>query len=131
MFGRATEIVRESSRPRTILGFLGAVIGVIATAMVVLVGSLARYEAGYIAPVLIVGTALIALLLVGFFIALVKDPTRLMLGRVETRDFLAHRLLTLGDDVSGETLEHVFDALPPDVKAPALPPAETTEEVAE
>lgn len=105
MIQRAVESIRnrESTTPRTILGFLLGMYGVFitASATVVLGMAASNYE-GLIPWVL----AFAAVFTVGLVVAVItiawKDPSRLMLGQVTATEYAAIKRLHLGDDRMGE-----------------------------
>jgi hypothetical protein len=99
---------RQSSSPRTILGFLlgmyGALIGGSAA---VIIGLVASSSDEYI-PFVLAFAALVTLAL-GCAVIIIawKDPSRLMLGQVTASEYATIRRLHLGDDKQGEHVGRV------------------------
>jgi hypothetical protein len=95
---------RESSAPRTILGFLLAMYTVLLTGSAgVVIALVSTGSSGLIPWVLAFAATITIALSVAVLTITWKDPTRLMLGQITGREYAAiRRELTFGDDVSGE-----------------------------
>ncbi len=97
---------RQSSQPRTILGFLIGMSSLVTTGAVV--GAIALIRSGAAAlGVVVLGVG--ALILTGVIIAVIrqaqKDPAGLMLGQITGAEYEAIRRLTMGDSSHGERVE--------------------------
>lgn len=105
MIQQAIESVsrRESSAPRTILGFLlGMYAALIAASAAVLV-ALAASDSAHFIPFVLGFDALVTLGLgVAIIVIAWKDPSRLMLGQITAREYANIRRLHLGDDKWGD-----------------------------
>jgi hypothetical protein len=106
---------REASAPKSILGFFGIVFLILVAAALTAVVALASEASSrhLIGPILIFIGVFAVLLVVGVGFVAWKDPTKLMLGQVNTRDLIEYRQLTLGSSSTGERLETVAVAQPP------------------
>src|SRR5438874_773163 len=90
--------------PKTVLGFFAILIGILASAAVVVIGVLARVAALHylILPILLFVAAVIVFSLLGVFVTAWKDPTILMLWHVTGEIYIENSKLTLGDSSAGE-----------------------------
>jgi hypothetical protein len=94
---------KESSTPRTILGFLLGMYGVLVAASVTTILGLAASDSSGAIPYVLAFIALITIALGVSVIAIAwKDPSRLMLGQVTASEYANIRQLHLGDDKRGE-----------------------------
>lgn len=113
---RAIESIRGREAPKTIVGFLVVVYGMLmAGATATAIGLATTKEADLVVYVLI----FIAVITVAFGIVLLvitwKDPSRLMLGPMSGREYAALRYILQGDDSSGERIERLLG--PPVIEA--------------
>lgn len=110
MLPEVNELVRsrQSSQPRTILGFLFGMSTLIMSAAVVISVAFIESDSSAIA-VSIIGVA--ALVVVTIIVAVIRqarsDPAGLMLGQITGSEYEAIRRLTLGDSAEGERVETV------------------------
>ena len=115
----------EYSRPKSVLGFYGILVGLLVTAMVSLVCVDLVYGRGvtpYVTAGLIFLGALTVLIVVGVFVVNITAPQKLMLGTITGSEHREIQQLTQGDNVSGERLEMI---LPPGIEpTKALPSGE-------
>jgi hypothetical protein len=107
MFQRAMQAVRagEYASPKTILGFLASIAAICAAVVVGLAFALAGTSSLHY---LIVGFAGFLLVLICVVVGIVvtfawKDPSKLQLGQVSAKDYIA--IQTMGDDTYGEFIE--------------------------
>ena len=103
----------EYSRPRTALAFLSILVATIVGGAVGAVAILAREpDLRWGIPWVLGFAAFVAVAtLITVLVLLIRDPTVLLLGQVTGREFLAHRVLTMGDNITGEHIEHVVAPL--------------------
>jgi hypothetical protein len=102
---------RESSAPRTILGFLIGMYGVLVSGSAAVILGLTTTESDDLIVYVLIFIAVVTLAL-GLAVLVItwKDPSRLMLGQITGREYAAIRHLTLGDDVSGERVATILGA---------------------
>ena len=94
---------RESSAPKTILGFLLGMYGVlIAASAAVILGLVASDSSELVVYVLGFGALVTVALGAAVIVIAWKDPSRLMLGQVSAREYANIRRLHLGDDKQGD-----------------------------
>ena len=94
---------RQSTAPRTILGFFLGLFTVAVSGAVGATFALADSEWDGLIPFIWAFVGLITVLLgVAVFVIAWKDPSKLMLGQISGHDYLAIRRLTLGDSSVGE-----------------------------
>ena len=100
----------EYSAPKTVLGFFNIVLAILTTGCVGVAAVLASQPKLYYLIPYSLGLAFVffVILVVGVFIVMLKDPTKLQLGEVSARDFINYQL-TLGDSAAGEHQEPFFD----------------------
>jgi hypothetical protein len=102
---------RQSTAPRTILGFLLGMYGtLVAASAAMVIGLVASDSAGYIPWVLGFGAAITVALGAAVIIIAWKDPSRLMLGPITANEYTNIRRLHLGDDQQGEHSARVIGA---------------------
>lgn len=82
----ATKVLqrRETAQPRTVLAYYGAITGLVLGGVVGAVSTLAATGVStYLIPWLLgFGALIVVAVLVGVFVVMLKDPSRLMLGQV-------------------------------------------------
>jgi hypothetical protein len=95
---------RQTVNPRTVLGFLATVLGLVLTASIAGVWILASTSVGtYLIPWLLIFCAILAVLLIGgVFAVTLIDPSRLMLGQVTGTEYAEIQRAVLGDSIRGE-----------------------------
>lgn len=95
---------RESTAPRTILGFLLAMYAVLLAGSVAVVIALVSTGSSSLIPYVLAFIGLMTVVLGAAVLVITwKDPTRLMLGQITGREYAAiRRELTFGDSESGE-----------------------------
>ena len=100
---------KQTSSPRTVLGFYATVIGILVSACVAAAGVLAKTGTAtdLIPWVLGFGGLVLLLVLVGVFIVTLIDPSKLMLGHVTGSEYAEIHRVALGDSGAGEKLEIV------------------------
>jgi hypothetical protein len=106
MIGEVTRAVirKQSTSPKTVLGFFAILLAIVATATVPVVAILAsQKELRYLIPIVlgVVFGAFLLLMLVVLAIVVFGDPTRLMLGEMTGSEYSEHQRMVLGDNVSG------------------------------
>jgi hypothetical protein len=102
---------RESSSPRTILGVLLAIYGVLISGSVVVVIAMVGSDSDGPIPWILLFDALITMALGAAILVITwKDPSRLMLGQLTGREYESIRRLHVGDDKAGE---HQKPVVPP------------------
>lgn len=111
----------EHSSPKTVLGFFGVVLLIVVGGSTGLILALSSSEktVDYVPYVLGFSALVVVALLTTVVTAMVKDPTRLMLGQITGREYIDHRRLTLGDSTSGEFELGVVDVVEGQVALPA------------
>ena len=104
----------QYTRPKTVLGFFWGVLAIAISGAVAAVWVLASNSSlhSLIAPILIFIGGLVVVVLLAVFVAMIKDPTMLMLGEMTGREYVAYRALTMGDSTTGERVEQIIDSLP-------------------
>ncbi len=102
----ATKVLqrRETAQPRTVLAYYGAITGLVLGGVVGAVSTLAATGVStYLIPWLLgFGALIVVAVLVGVFVVMLKDPSRLMLGQVSGREYAEIQQVRLGDSVRGE-----------------------------
>ncbi|WP_328532970.1 hypothetical protein OG836_22495 [Micromonospora zamorensis] len=95
---------RQTVNPRTVLGFLATVLGLVLAAAISGVAILATTQIETrLIPWLLVFCAALALLLIGgVFVVTWVDPSRLMLGQVTGTEYAEIQKTVLGDSLRGE-----------------------------
>lgn len=117
---------RESSSPKTVLGFFVLVLTVMGAVTVPLIAVLASQEdLRYLIPIVLTVVAVIFLVVLGaiLWIVIFGDPTRLMLGQVTGSEYREFQKMVIGDSESGVTLLLARGATP-QVTAETTPPPE-------
>jgi hypothetical protein len=99
--------------PRTVLAFLGTVLGIVAFASVLAIGWLVTEDSlHYLVPIILIFVAaLVLVVLGGVFYVMWKDPSKLQVSEMSGDEFIRFQQLTTGDSTSGEQVETVA-ALP-------------------
>jgi hypothetical protein len=115
----------EYSRPKTVLGFFGVLAGLFISAGVTMIVADLIHGRGinpYVTGALIFLGVLTAFVVIGVYIVMIKDPSKLMLGTITGKEYSEIQQLTQGDNVSGERIEMI---LPPGVDAIADLPGDS------
>ena len=95
---------RQTVNPRTVLGFLATVLGLVLAASISGIAIIASTKvATYLIPWLLLFCAILSVCLIaGVFIVTVLDPSRLMLGQVTGTEYAEIQKMVLGDSIRGE-----------------------------
>lgn len=111
------ESIKSREAPKTIVGFLVAIYGILMTASAAVAIGLATSNKSELVIYILIFAALATVALgVAVVVITWKDPSRLMLGQVTGREYAAIRYITQGDDTSGERVERILG--PPVIEAP-------------
>ncbi len=88
------------------LGFFNIVLATLTVGAVAATGVLARKQSlNYLVPyTLAAAFGFFVLLVIGIFIVMLRDPTKLQLGTVSSSDYLNYQIIQ-GDSAAGERLE--------------------------
>jgi hypothetical protein len=94
----------ERSAPKTVLGFAGIMISIIATVVIAALWIIAdKPTLRYLVPLIIAGFFVAAIGIICLVLRMCwKDPSKLMLGQITGRDYALIQRLTLGDSTSGD-----------------------------
>ncbi len=97
------------SSPKTILGFLGAMIAMLFFALVLLTRFLAQHETleKYIPGLLIFGAVIFVFVLLSVLVICILKPEKLMLGEIKGEVYLEMLKLQQGDSYAGDVIDSV------------------------
>jgi len=122
------ESIRSRDSPKTIVGFLVAMYGILVAGSGAAAVGLANTDKSGLVPYILVFIAVITVALgVAVLVITWKDPSRLMLGQVSGREYAAIRYIAQGDDASGERLERLLGSGEPGAAVVEAPPEATGE----
>lgn len=95
------------SAPKTILGFLGVIVLIVATfALGAIIALAGNHDLHWLILPILAFVGLGVVVLVGIVLRLAqKDPTPLVLGEMTGEDWIAHKRLVMGDSLRGERIE--------------------------
>ena len=101
---------RQSANPRTVLGFFAIVLGLMFTAAVSASAVLAETHTltNLIPYVLGFAAIILVLVLLGIFVVMLTDPSKLMLGQITGSEYVEIHKLMLGDSLVGERQEALY-----------------------
>jgi hypothetical protein len=112
---------RQTTQPKTVLGFfwssLALILGLCVTAVLILAKT--NTMTNLIPFILGFGGVVFVLVLAGVFIVMLADPTKLMLGQVSGTEYFEGHRIRLGDSERGEHVETILG--PGTSGLPALP----------
>ena len=104
---------RSTTNPKTVLAFFGTVIGLLLAAAIGASVALKGSSLQSMVPIIwIVAGSVVVLLVIGLFVVMLLDPTKLMLGRVSGQEYMAMHRTVLGDSVYGEQVAIVSTSTP-------------------
>jgi choline-glycine betaine transporter len=96
---------RRTSQPRTVLSFFWGVLALLVFGCSALVGVLAKTDAAWLIPwVLLFAAIVFVVILLVVVIAMLRDPSKLMLGELRGTEYLRVQTARLGDSTRGDTL---------------------------
>jgi hypothetical protein len=95
---------RQHSSPKTVLGFFGACLAILAAADVPIIAVLARKQSlHYLIPyaLIIPLVILVLVVVVVLMVVIFGDPTKLMLGEMTGSEYGEYQRMMVGDSISG------------------------------
>ncbi len=97
---------RQTSQPRTILGFLLGMFTVVVSGAVAVTIALGGTKSSWLIPIVLSFVAVVTVgLLIGVMKQAARDPASLMLGQITGDEYQSIRRLTMGSSSTGEYLE--------------------------
>jgi hypothetical protein len=111
------------SSPRTILGFLGFIVTILATTTVIVVAILARTASlRYLIPIVLIVFLVLVISIVLWVITIGRNnPAKLQLREITGQEYILIQQATLGDSKAGEHVANVILPIADETVSPELP----------